>query len=378
MHRPILNRRTLPRRWVLLGCLLTGAAWGQRPNGLGNLENLHTDSALHRAYYEQRVFRNPLRGLLDVRQTLGAAQTTELVPLHQGVPIAAYRLGTDLEARPLSRDERRAYARRHAFESRRYKFDLRIHPEFIAQFGYRENPVESKFNLLLQTQLYLARGLVLNGGVLLPVQNDFDNQPRNVRPAPVYLNQFLALDGSNFISLAAGLFYNDRYGLHAQYRNADPTSRWSAGLEAGLTGFQYFPPSGFYYEPLRDLLLLADVAWRIPTRDVTLKLMGGQFLYQDRGLRAEFIRQFPDVEVGLYVMKTGNGSTGGFNFAIPIPPGRLLQSRKARLRTSEEFRWEYSYSRGYRIGTRYRVGTPLDALLRQYHRDYLRNQYRMR
>ena len=228
----------------------------------------------------------------------------------------------------------------------------------------------------MQSQLYLSRGLVLNWGILFPIINKLDNQALNVRPAPTFVNQFVALDGRNFMGVSAGLFYNDQYGANVQYRHADVSKNWSFGVESSLTGFYYFPESGFYYESMNHFMALADVAYRFPRRDVTLKVSGGQYLYDDRGVRFDFIRQLGNVEVGLFAMKTKNGGTGGFNFAIPLGPGRIAQSQRVRLRTTEEFRWEYAYSRGYNIGSRYRVGYQLDVLLRQYHGNYLQNQYR--
>ena len=127
---------------------------------------------------------------------------------------------------------------------------------------------------------------------------------------------------------------------------------------------------------MNNVLILADVAYRLPRHDVTIKVSGGQYLHQDRGVRLDFIRQLGNVEVGFYATKTGNGGTGGFNFAIPLAPGRIVQGQRVRLRTTEEFRWEYAYSRGYNIASRYKVGYQLDALLRQYHSRYIQNQYR--
>ncbi|MFD2934162.1 YjbH domain-containing protein [Spirosoma flavum] len=348
----------------------------QRQNGLLSYENLSVDSVQHRVYYEQRLYRNPLLGMLELAKPLAAQGINEFVPLYQGVPIARYRLASTVSTSTLSRRERADWAKTHLFDARKYKLDFRLQPEFTAQFGFREQTVESKTNLLLQSQLYLSRGLMLNWGVLFPIVNHLDNQALNVRPAPTYLNQFLALDGTNFMSLSAGLFYNDQYGVNVQYRHADMTKNWSFGVESSYTGFYFFPRNGFYYESLQNFMLLADVAYRIPRRDITLKLSGGQYLYQDRGVRIDFIRQMGNVEVGFYAQKTVNGATGGFNFAIPLFPGRIVQTQHVRLRSSEEFRWEYAYSRGYNIGSRYRVGNQLDALLRQYHSSYLQNQYR--
>ena len=372
-------RLGMPGAWKLLtlSCLVwpvRASMAQQRP--VLNAENITVDSARHRIYYEQRLYRNPLVGMLDLANALPTTDISEFVPLFQGVPMARYQLGAMGNTTTITKPERQEWRKTHPFNSRNYKFDFRLQPEFIAQFGYREQLVESKTNLLLQSQLYLSRGLVLNWGILFPIVNQLDNQALNVRPAPIFLNQFLALDGVNFLSLSAGLFHNDQYGVNGQYRHADLTTNWSFGLEAGYTGFYFFPKNGFYYQAPENLLLLADVAYRIPKRDLTLKLSGGQYLYQDRGVRFDFIRQMGSVEVGFYVTKTTNGGTGGFNFAIPIPPGRIAQTQRTRLRTTEEFRWEYAYSRGYNIANRYRVGYQLDALLRQYHGSYIQNQYR--
>ncbi len=334
------------------------------------------DSTQHRVYYEQRLYRNPLIGILGLAEALPKQDIDTFVPLFQGVPIAQYRLGTTVSTTTITKPERQEWRKTHPFNSRNYKFDFRLQPEFIAQFGFREQVVESKTNLLLQSQLYLSRGLVLNWGILFPIVNQLDNQALNVRPAPIFLNQFLALDGVNFVSLSAGLFYNDQYGVNVQYRHVDLTKNWSFGVEAGYTGFYFFPKNGFYYQAPENLMLLADVAYRIPKQDITLKLSGGQYMYQDRGVRFDFIRQMGSVEVGFFTTKTSNGTTGGFNFATPIPPGRIARTQRVRLRTTEEFRWEYAYTRGYNIASRYRVGYQLDALLRQYHSRYLQNQYR--
>ncbi|WP_246859466.1 YjbH domain-containing protein [Spirosoma sp. KCTC 42546] len=360
---------------VLCWSVQVGFCQQQDQRTLLNFENLTIDSASQRVYYEQRLYRNPMIGLLELSQTLAKPATTEFVPLYQGVPIAGYRLGANWQTSLLSRTERKAL--RHSIPAGpgHYKVDFRLHPEMVANFGYKMDPFQTKISLLLQSQLYLTRGLVLNIGVLFPITNNYDTQPMNIRPAPIYLNQFLALSGQDFISGSVGFFYSNQYGVNLQYRHTNLTKPWSFGLEASLTGDYYYPTKGIYYESMDKAMILADVAYRISKRDITLKLSGGQYLYQDQGVRFDFIRQLYSVEVGVFAMKTTKGSTAGFNFAIPIPPGRLAQSKRLRVRTTEEFRWEYSYNGGgSNVGLRYRVGNQLDALLRQYHSDYLRQQ----
>lgn len=365
---------------VLFGSLLISSdamhCLGQHPSKrLADVENLLIDSTDHRQiYYEQRLYRNPLKGMLKLNELLTTSTDAEFIPLFQGVPIARYRITPRVSTKLIPRTERLKLQKTVPFNRASYKFDFRIQPEFIANFGHREKPLQSKTNLLLQSQFYVRRGLVLNWGILFPLVNDLDAQELNIRPAPVFLNQFMALDQQNYLSASLGVFYTDRYGLNVQYRHIDLTRPWSFGIETGLTGAYHFPKGGFTYSRPNELLLIADVAYRLPVRNITLKVSGGQYLYQDRGARVDFIRQFTNVEIGFYAMKTNNGSTGGFNFAIPIPPGRIAQTQHARLRSTEEFRWEYSYTRGYAIGLRYKVGYQLDALLRQYHQGYLRNQ----
>lgn len=347
----------------------TPTSFEKRTKLLNNFENLSIDSTSGKIAYEQRIYRNPYVGMFEIQTALPDSGVTELVPMFQGVPIGAYRMGKRISYRALAKDEREA----RGFLQKRYKLDFWLQPVFAANFGYREKTLQSNTSVLLQTQLYLWKGMALNAGLLLPITNDMDDRPKIVRPAPIFLNQFLR-SGKHFISASAGYFYNDQYGVNLQYRHHDLSGPWSFGIESGLTGLYYYTRKGIYYEKMDHLLLVADAAYRLPRPELTLKLSGGRYLAGDEGGRFDLIRQFTNVEVGLYVMKTNNGTTAGFNFAVPIPPGKIAQGKKVRLRTTDEFRWEYSYTRGFRIGERYRTGYQLDQKLRQYHTNYLNRQ----
>lgn len=334
----------------------------ERNKVLENFENITRDSSGAKVAYEQRLYRNPYRGMKQISQALPDSGIQEFIPMFQGVPIGAYRPGRSVKFRNLARKELDV----SAFPLTKYKLDFWLQPLFAANFGYKEKPIQSNTSLLLQTQFFLAKGLAFNTGILFPITNDLDNRPKKIRLAPTYLNQFLAF-GKNFVSASAGYFYDDQYGVNLQYRHQSFTNPWSFGLQSGLTGLYYWADKGIYYEKMDNLLLLADVAYRLPYHNVTMQLSGGRYLAGDNGARLDLIRQFTNVEVGLYIMKTSYGTTAGFNFAVPIPPGKIIQGKKARLRTNDEFRWEYAYTRGYRIGERYRTGYQLDQKLRQYY-----------
>ncbi|MCP1382045.1 YjbH domain-containing protein [Runella salmonicolor] len=347
---------------------------GKGRQGL-NFENVQVDK--QQVVYEQRLYRNPFIGLYGIQKVVNdSAHLLTYVPMIQGIPVARYKMGASLEANALTQAERSAMTKWGFFslQRRNYKFDFWLQPVFWAKFGNFSKPVRSNTSVLLQSQVYLWPGMALNWGILFPVSNDLDNRPKMIRPAPVFLNQFYAKD-NHFVSASAGLFHNDQYGVNVQYRHTDFKSPWSYGLEVGLTGMYYYPRGGLYYEKMDKLLLLADVEYRFSKLDLLLKVSGGQFLWGDKGGRFDFIRQYTNVEIGLFVVATQNGATAGFNFAIPIPPGKIVQTSKMRLRTTEEFRWQYLYAGGYKMGERYQTGYQLDQRLRQYHQNYLNRQY---
>jgi hypothetical protein len=338
-----------------------------------NFENVQRQGT--QISYENRLYRNPLTGMLEMRKVAGDTAVLTLVPLFQGFPVGAYTLGRKPGYAALSAAGQKAVVGDKSFplHLKNYKLDVWIQPYFAAMFGNFNRPVESNTSVALQTQLFLWPGFSVSTGILFPIINQMDGRPRNVRPAPTYVNQFYNR-GKHFISASAGFFHNDQYGVNVQYRHTDLSKPFSFGLEAGMTGLYYYPRGGIYYESPDNLLLLADVAYRFRTSDFTVKLSGGQFMWAVKGARLDLIRQFHNVEIGFYATATENGSTLGFNFAVPIPPGKILQGKNVRLRTTDEFRWEYTYTRGYKIGERYRVGYQLDQKLRQYHVDYLGRQ----
>jgi hypothetical protein len=366
--------------FVLCGASIraqSGEELYERKRLLLNFENLKREGK--DVYFEQRIYRNTFIGLYQINKALADTAKLNFIPLFQGVPLGRYTLEKNAVGyKPLTREERLDFTRSSAFplHLKNYKFDFWIQPYFTAIFGNFERPVESNTSVALQTQFFIVPGLSLNTGILFPIINQMDGRPKTIRPAPTFLNHFYN-SGNHFFSTSLGFFNNDQYGINVQYRHADLSKPFSFGLETGYTGFYYYPRGGIYYESLNQFVALADVAYRFKGPDFTAKLTAGQFMWSDKGARVDLIRQFTNVELGFYATKTQNGSTLGFNFAIPIPPGKLLQGKNARLRTTDEFRWEYTYTRGYKIGERYRVGYQLDQKLRQYHRDYLNRQWQM-
>jgi hypothetical protein len=106
------------------------------------------------------------------------------------------------------------------------------------------------------------------------------------------------------------------------------------------------------------------------------KLSAGQFLYADKGVRLEMINQFRKAEVAFFGVSTQNGSTLGIKISFRIWPGSIVETSKFRVRTPDDFSYNYIYTAGYKIGENYRLGYNLDEKLRQYHQSYWNNAFK--
>src|SRR5690606_34507096 len=248
------------------------------------------------------------------------------IPLHNNKPMGAYQ-GDRLQFRYLDNQEI-DFFKAHNNLAKGYRFHFRIMPDFHGRFGRFDKPLETKTNIILDTRIYLLPGLTVQSGILFPVQNSLDAQDENIRLAPSHLHYFSHWRSSYFLSLTVGTFYNDRYGIDLQARYAPLSSRWSLGMEAGYTGFYYISEGNFYREPVDDLYLIGDLEYRLPISDLSVRLSAGQFLFKDKGGRAEVIRQFGGVDIGFYVSKTQMGSTAGFQFAFSLFPGKIIRTNK--------------------------------------------------
>jgi hypothetical protein len=81
------------------------------------------------------------------------------------------------------------------------------------------------------------------------------------------------------------------------------------------------------------------------------------------------------LDFGLHISNTENGNAIGFQVAFPIFPGKIIRTRNFELRTTEEFRWEYSYFVANPVARYFRTGTPtLENVIRQYQNGFIQGQ----
>ena len=345
---------------ALLLVTLMNTSYAQKT--LKSLENsLKVDSTL---YYENRTLRSQVINFSKLK----AAGFITGIPMIQGVPVATY---TQDSQGKIQVSEAAKFPKQLRPSFWKYKMDFVITPQFRASFGNPEKPVANQTNLLLNTNVVLPYGLSIYTGISFPLINQITDQPLNIRPAPTYLSQFINLGKYHYATWSAGLFYRDRFGFDIQYQKAHPASKISYGLDLNYTGFYYwYPNRTFRYTPFKDFSALFNTSWRWEKFNSQIRLTAGRFLYKDTGARLEFVRQFKKANIGFFGISSTNGSTVGLHLSFAIPPGKILENKYARLRTTEEFAWDYYYSTGYFIGERFRTNFRLDERLALYHRNY--------
>lgn len=324
--------------------------------------------------WEHRNFRNPYHSLVWADRKVADTTIKGFIPLYMNRPMGVYDRET-LSYRPVSAEEK-AFFRRNNRLPTGYRWNFRLSPDFSARFGDMEMPFRSRTNLILDTRVYLLPGLSVQTGVLVPIQNNLGIWGTHWRLAPSHLHYFITAKPHHFVGITAGTFFQDRYGVHVQYRYDDFDKPWSLGLESAFTGYYFIPGRKLNTDPPNDLILLLDVEYRLRKTDLTLRLSGGQFIGRDRGVRGDLIRQYGGVDIGIFAAKTINGMSGGFQFAFPLFPGKIARGKNWELRTTEEFRWEYNYSHAASIGRTFRIGMPkISDQLRQYNASFIRAQY---
>ncbi|WP_163381092.1 YjbH domain-containing protein [Cyclobacterium sp. SYSU L10401] len=367
---------------LLVACLLAGTALAQDKKAAlqrAGFEQVHLwdrgDSSL--VFFAHRNFRNPYHSMRWADRQWRDTASLAYVPLLYNRPMGVYGQ-QDLRYRPLDAGEK-AYFKKVNRPFSGYRWSFRIHPDLAVRFGNKERPFESRTHLILDTRVFLLPGLSVQTGLLIPIQNALDNRGMHLRLAPSHLHYFWNERMPHFLGITAGTFYNDRYGINLQYRYDKLDRPWSWGLELARTGFYLLPPWQVYTEGMNDMLALADVQFRWNAQDLTFKVTAGQFLFRDRGVRGDLIRQYGGVDLGLFAAATRAGIAAGFNFTFPLFPGKIARGRNWELRTTEAFQWEYSYTNAGPIGQRFRMGMPrLDRTLRQYKASFLQSQGRPR
>lgn len=348
--------------------------------------------------YENRRFRFEPRGLHDALKIIGTTLTEDapliLIVHYQKLPMLYVQLNSGDFKRfsngNLSIDDFSksvsislenpidSVIRIPFTNNSNFKADFVIVPQFRAQFGNFDRPVQANINIIPELNILLAKGLSFRSQLIIPVQNSFffDVEEQEIRPGLITLNQMIRLDDNVFFTATAGYFTLNRAGTNLEFKKYFGEGKFAIGASIGYTVYHTFvekPTEYFEEESYFTGLLSAE--YRYLPYDLTGRIQAGKFLYNDNTVRFDVFRQFGEVNIGFFAMLSQSSEiNGGFHFSVPIPPGKFMKFRYLRIRQARKFGWEYRAKGFVENGSYYKTGNELFDIMLEYNPDFFKKR----
>jgi hypothetical protein len=262
------------------------------------------------------------------------------------------------------------------YNSSDLKFDFVFKPTYKIQFGIFSNPLLYQLNLTPHIEFGLWKGMTGLYELTIPLHNDFTPREDSVRTSMIVVNQTLRLSENYFLSGTVGYFTQNRYGLDLDTRGYFLNGDLSVGLNVGYTGYASFSTKRFYYSDLYLWTVSANIDYRITEYDLTVGLTAGKFLMNDNTIRVDINREFGEIQVGFFAMRSTNGvSNGGISVSIPFFPSKYWKPGLIRLRTAENLRFTYKVKTDIDdlIGLQYETGFRVNSFIERLNPGFIKN-----
>ena len=411
---------------ILLFLLIsTGTKAQERSNSLDSLSRtlvregfesvgIHREKNDVYIFYENRLFRWEIDGLTRILKIASSALSDStilhLVPMHYEVPVTVITTGVldykkrmdqpsgeyhqnNLIRTELNGDDLNSIRKNLKFQNRAFgKIDLFFLPGFGLTLGNYDKPIKLKFSIspILQTSLW--KGSLVSVQVMVPIYNELQQKDESkIRLESAMLNQLFRLPKDVFIYGSAGIFafpnrissdiIYQRYGIAADVRKYFFNGRICAGFSGGYTGMMYIGEGYFNYVPNDTKFNYTFFGeYREPKYDFTTRVTAGKFLYDDTAVRVDISRQFHELTLGLFVIKSTlhsddeTGTVGGFNVIIPIAPKKGLKPSKFRVNLARYFNWEFRERTVDPLATTYRTNRDWNETFRNLNPDFVNKQ----
>jgi len=265
------------------------------------------------------------------------------------------------------------------FNSSNMKFDITFKPTVAAQFGVYTDPVMWQLNLVPGIKTSFWKGMNVNYELIIPIHNDLLPMEDSVRTGMAVINQTFRLPNSYFLSTSAGYFSNNRYGFDLELKKYLSNGNINVGLNFGITSFASFAYNKFYYSDIFRWTGTISSEFRITEYDLTLGLTLGKFLMGDNSVRFDINREFGEIEIGFFAIRSKSGvSNGGINISVPIFPSKYWKPGFLRVRTAEYFTWSYLVRSNTPdlIGLRYNTGNRLNLFMKKLIPSFIKNSFK--
>ena len=265
------------------------------------------------------------------------------------------------------------------FNSSDIKFDVTIKPTVAAQFGVFSDPVMWQLNIVPGIKTSFWKGMIFNYELIVPLHNDLLPLEDSVRIGLAVVNQTIRLPNSFFVSTTAGYFSNNRYGFDFETKKFFSNGDINLDFNLGCTSFATFAGTKIYYSDQFTWTGSVSAEYRIPIYDLTLGVMAGRFLMGDESVRFDINREFGEIEIGFFAIRSKSGiSNGGFNISIPIFPAKYWKPSFVRIRPVENFTFSYLVRSNIddMIGLRYNTGNRLNLFIEKLNPEFIKNSFR--
>jgi hypothetical protein len=193
------------------------------------------------------------------------------------------------------------------------------------------------------------------------------------------LNQVFRLPNSLFLSGSAGFFTQNRYGVDFEISKYWLNGDFNLSGNIGYSSFATF--SGMSRLLYSDAFIMTgslSAQYRIQKYDLVIGVMVGKFLLGDESVRFDIYREFHEIEIGFFAIRSREGiSNGGINLSIPIFPSKYWNPGIVRVKTAESFAFGYvvrSNSNDF-IGLRYDTNNRLSGFDKKLNPGFIRNLF---
>ena len=369
-------------------------------NGFENIRIKILDKKFILAY-ENRVDRFEVEGIRDVLFTviplLNDYDKIVLVPLNRKIPLVI--LEADLNSCLAYKSKRitgsefaggliitentdtvyNQLLNEREYNASDFRFDIAVKPTVRFEFGPYSHPVIGQVNIVPEIKSNWWKGMGANYELIVPVYNDpgFGTRDDSVRSGVIAINQVFRLPNSLFLSGSAGFFTQNRYGIDLEI-----SKYWLNGdlnISGNLGYSSYATFSGLKRLLYSDTFIMTSslsAQYRIEKYNLTMGIMVGKFLLGDESIRFDIFREFNEIEIGFFAIRSREGiSNGGINFSIPLFPSKYWNPGIVRIKTAESFSWSYLVKTNSNefIGLRYDTNNRLSGFDKKLNPSFIRN-----
>lgn len=369
-------------------------------NGFENLR-INIDERRVLIAYENRVFRFEVDALNEILRIvvplINDREELVLIPLNRKIPIIKFTSAlkncrdffeNKIDAKTFIEDadiridvdrDFRLLLDEKEHNSSDYRLDFVIKPQFNFEFGPYSNPIIAQINLAPDLRTSFWKGMRLSYEEIIPLYNEFGSRGDSVRTGMVTLNQTFRLPNALYISASTGIFSNNRYGFDFETRKYFGNGNFCLNGNFGITSYIDF--SGLSRVLYSDQFLVTGsvgAEYRIEMYDLTIGISLGHYLQKDNSIRFDINREFGEIEIGFFAIRSLEGVTnGGFALTVPLFPSKYWNPSFLRLKVAENYSWSYVVKSNNNdlIGMRYNTGNRLNAFLEKLNPSFIKNRF---